>query len=1057
MSLASAMRRTTTGGRSTTVDKKFAGGDRYIGQWENGLPEGEGKYVWTDQSTYEGGWKKGMKDGLGTYWWPTGASYKGEWADGSMHGVGTFESPDGTRYQGGWAHDLKQGLGKKWFPNGDTYEGLWKAGKPDGPGRYKWRNKNDYDGEWRAGRMHGQGTLRWASGERYDGEWVEGEEHGLGVFTWCDGTTYDGFWLFGKKHGIGLYRTSQPELKRQATAAFPTGDPSVQPQAPANSESPISTPSLTGPASGDPQPPNPIQESGRTGSTGRGDRGDSVFIREYNSNSLLREDAISAEELDAVFGPFERRRERRQKRRIRTKRWEQRPGETIYKGHRSYDLMLNLQLGIRWSISRNARDPVLKNLPTSVFSEKVKQLFPRDGSKATPPHPSADFKWKDYCPTAFRQLREVFNIDPGDYMLSICGYRRGSLEGTEGFTGRVKKGFTGGVQKGFTGGVQKGLIGGVQKRFTGGVQKGFTGGVQQGFTRGVQKGFPGGVQKALTGKGFTGGVQKGSTGGYRRCSLEGYRRGDQALRELPSPGKSGSVFFLSHDDRFIIKTMRKNEVKLLLELLPKYYAHVERYPHTLLIKFYGLYRVVPNNGSKVRFIIMNNLFQTDLHIQRKYDLKGSTQGRFSGKLPSPNTILKDLDLDIRLKLEEGWHERLMKQLAADCSLMEELRVMDYSLLLGVHYRSPGYASSPHVTDKEDEGEDDTDFTPMSQDYSGGSRRTFSIDNILPHRAVDPRPLRSSRLGSTPSSRLRDRSSEGATPRASRLSAEGRAGLFPNDSAIQTSDQAQRAGAGEVWLSQPTSLGSHQDAHVDTQGLQPMASSVGLPNRQAPEPAGQLDPAILAQEGGTDPSREVHPPEAPRYSAAQVGRADDDATALTSSPHGFIKHRGRGRDLAALQQQVIAKLGRQVDEQRLQDLIKLAQYKMLSRDTRSWRSPTTVLTMRPKRTDTMRPAAFAHGGTDELAHHLGHTRVHLGLNMAATAVPIAPEEAADTAQGGSEDVVLYFGIIDILQEYNMSKRFEHSFKSLSHDGSTISAVNPRAYANRFQDFMKKVFV
>lgn len=54
---------------------------------------------------------------------------------------------------------------------------------------------------------------------------------------------------------------------------------------------------------------------------------------------------------------------------------------------------------------------------------------------------------------------------------------------------------------------------------------------------------------------------------------------------------------------------------------------------------------------------MNNLFQTDLHIQRKYDLKGSTQGRFSGKVPSPNTILKDLDLDIRLKLEEGWHER----------------------------------------------------------------------------------------------------------------------------------------------------------------------------------------------------------------------------------------------------------------------------------------------------------------------------------------------------------------------------------------------------------------
>ena len=44
----------------------------------------------------------------------------------------------------------------------------------------------------------------------------------------------------------------------------------------------------------------------------------------------------------------------------------------------------------------------------------------------------------------------------------------------------------------------------------------------------------------------------------------------------------------------------QNEVRLLLELLPKYHAHVERYPHTLRIKFYGLHRVVPLNGSKVQ-------------------------------------------------------------------------------------------------------------------------------------------------------------------------------------------------------------------------------------------------------------------------------------------------------------------------------------------------------------------------------------------------------------------------------------------------------------------------
>jgi hypothetical protein len=28
--------------------------------------------------------------------------------------------------------------------------------------------------------------------------------------------------------------------------------------------------------------------------------------------------------------------------------------------------------------------------------------FPREGSEVTPPHPSNDFKWKDYCTTAFK-------------------------------------------------------------------------------------------------------------------------------------------------------------------------------------------------------------------------------------------------------------------------------------------------------------------------------------------------------------------------------------------------------------------------------------------------------------------------------------------------------------------------------------------------------------------------------------------------------------------------------------------------------------------------------
>ena len=52
---------------------------------------------------------------------------------------------------------------------------------------------------------------------------------------------------------------------------------------------------------------------------------------------------------------------------------------------------------------------------------QLKAFFPRDGSPETPPHPSADFRWKDYCPMAFGRLREVFNIEAAAYMQSVCG------------------------------------------------------------------------------------------------------------------------------------------------------------------------------------------------------------------------------------------------------------------------------------------------------------------------------------------------------------------------------------------------------------------------------------------------------------------------------------------------------------------------------------------------------------------------------------------------------------------------------------------------------------
>lgn len=57
----------------------------------------------------------------------------------------------------------------------------------------------------------------------------------------------------------------------------------------------------------------------------------------------------------------------------------------------------------------------------------------------------------------------------------------------------------------------------------------------------------------------------------------------------------------------------------------------------------------------------------------------------------------------------------------------------------------------------------------------------------------------------------------------------------------------------------------------------------------------------------------------------------------------------------------------------------------------------------------------------------------------------------------QEAVIYFGIIDFLQEYNMRKRLEHQGKAMLYlNKSSISVTNPVAYGTRFRSFMGKLF-
>ncbi|OBA23498.1 phosphatidylinositol-4-phosphate 5-kinase [Metschnikowia bicuspidata var. bicuspidata NRRL YB-4993] len=262
-------------------------------------------------------------------------------------------------------------------------------------------------------------------------------------------------------------------------------------------------------------------------------------------------------------------------------------GNKITEGHQNFVMAYNMLTGIRVAVSRCSG--VMRKLNDADFRATKKLSFDMDGTELTPSS-KYDFKFKDYSPEVFRELRSLFGIDPADYLMSI-------------------------------------------------------------------------------------------TGKY-------------ILSELGSSGKSGSFFYYSRDYRFIIKTIHHSEHKQLRRILHEYYHHVKNNPNTMVSQFYGLHRLKVKGGIKrVHFLVMNNLFPPHRDIHVKYDLKGSTWGRYtkipetSGNEDLSSHTLKDLNwLQRKDRIKFGPEKKriFLEQLEADVKLLKKINVMDYSLLLGIH-------------------------------------------------------------------------------------------------------------------------------------------------------------------------------------------------------------------------------------------------------------------------------------------------------------------------------------------------------------------------------------
>ncbi|XP_022743184.1 phosphatidylinositol 4-phosphate 5-kinase 4-like isoform X1 [Durio zibethinus] len=587
-------KRISISGEEHLAEKILPNGDYYTGQWCDNFPNGQGKYLWTDGCMYIGEWHRGKPMGRGRFSWPSGATYEGEFKSGYMDGNGIYTGSNGDTYKGQWVMNLKHGHGVKHYSNGDWYDGEWRRGLQEGHGKYQWQNENHYVGEWKNGVIFGKGTFVWSNGNKYDGYWEDGIPKGNGTYHWPDGSFYVGNWSIDPDEQNETYYPSESSLAANLewdpkTVYDDLADCKIYPGErvpilPSQKKLAICYSTKGG------NKPRRMSVDGRV-SVGIEMPFDKMNMWESDGDSIdlgeVRRSYLDCELLGTVHHDDTNHKFNLELP-LKVPKPGKRQGETISKGHKNYELMLNLQLGIRHSVGRPAPATAL-DLKASAFDpkEKIWTRFPPEGSKYTPPHQSSEFKWKDYCPVVFRTLRKLFKVDPADYMISICG--------------------------------------------------------------------------------------------------------NDALRELSSPGKSGSFFYLTDDDRYMIKTMKKSEVKVLLRMLSAYYNHVRSFENTLVIKYYGLHcvKLTGPTQKKVRFIIMGNLLRSEYTIHRRFDLKGSSLGRITEKPESEiddTTILKDLDLNFIFKLQKTWFQEFYRQIDKDCEFLEQVGTMDYSLLVGLYFR-----------------------------------------------------------------------------------------------------------------------------------------------------------------------------------------------------------------------------------------------------------------------------------------------------------------------------------------------------------------------------------
>lgn len=182
-----------------------------------------------------------------------------------------------------------------------------------------------------------------------------------------------------------------------------------------------------------------------------------------------------------------------------------------------------------------------------------------------------------------------------------------------------------------------------------------------------------------------------------RESLDPEVNKQSVFRAGEGSGKSGSFFFFSADQNFIIKTMTNSDFKAFQRIQKAYFTRVCTDKHSLLARIYGIYSVMMEDKEPVTLVVMGNTMKkAERHIG-VFDLKGSMVKRSVKKsqISSKKTTLKDKNL-LEMSKEKIWlnfKEEDMKQIITsmkrDAEMLRKFNLMDYSLLLCIT-ENPSY-------------------------------------------------------------------------------------------------------------------------------------------------------------------------------------------------------------------------------------------------------------------------------------------------------------------------------------------------------------------------------